>query len=1602
MIVIQRPGFGDSLTIGTALSGSYEQAYQQCMGALGFSGMVGGLLAGGYSAGPLGALLGSLTGGALGALAGRNICPDYARSNSDPTVPNSPDFAPINFSPLTPPHVDPLVLNLSGSQLSLISLANSQVSFDFGETGYQVRTGWVGPTTGILINDANGNNQVDGDSELFGSATQDGFDALAALDQNGDGKIDAQDQGFANLRVWTDLNSDGVQQTGELFSLADLQIASIGLNRTSSGQTIEGNSVRYTGQFTRTDGSTGLAATVYFQTNPLLSTWVAPEGFTVSDAAQALPQLRGYGNVRDLWAAMTLDDSFRQEVSQLVHGPVENGMQLRSEFEQLVMRWAGVPDTLDPGARGPAIDARHLEVVEAFYGTTYAQYTRSGVLVSNNPTQNTAQPIEDTYNNIIDGMLLRFVSQVSFSQALALQDFDPSSIMQIISNPMIVFSDLFYNPSTDTLQGDLQATLTNIVSHVPSNPHNALAYLETVMPLLNGARLTSFGGNTNDLVNAVRDAAAPYLDPFLTNFAVSSLEHNIAFGSSADTQLTGTRPDEVLIAGSGNETIHAASGNSIVVAGAGNDTVNGGDGNDTFVYEAADGNLIISDHVPPPYWAPRNNTLRLLDLNPDQVTFSRRDNDLTMTVNATGRTVLIPSNFASSTYDGIQNIVFANGTTWDRNHMTAAAWYRAGVSDETVRAEDGDATLVSGNGNDTLWGGEGNDTFVYASSNGNLRIEDHSQYEWNPATHQVDWVWWKNGVRSNTLLLSDLNASDIYASRNGNDLILSAPSTGRTVTVAGEFLSTDRDGVQQITFGDGTSWNRDQIAAAAPYRASIGNHVVTAVNGNATLYAGTGDDTLVGGDMNNDRAADTFVYARADGNLDIEAHVFAWNSVSNTLQLNDLNASDILLERAGGDLQVLVRPTGRVITIGGELNSTNHDGVQQIAFADGTTWNRNQIQAHAAYTAGPGNVTVTAPNGDAILVAGTGNDTLVGGDINNNASDTFVYAAADGNLDIEAHVYSWNTLNNTLQLLDLNASGLTFTRVNNDLQIAVNTTGRVITVTNEFSSVNHDGVQQIAFADGTNWNRAQIGSHTPYRAGPGDVTVTLANGDVAFAAGSGNDTVIAGDMWNNASDTFFYSAANGNLDIEAHVYSWNAINNTLNLSDLNASDLTVSRVNNNLRLTVNATGRTITVGNEFNSTNHDGVQQIVFANGNTWNRAQIGSNAPYRAGPGDVTMTLANGDVAFAAGSGNDTVIAGDMWNNASDTFFYSAANGNLDIEAHVYSWNAINNTLRLTDLNPLGVTLARVNNDLRVTVNATGRVITVTNEFSSTNHDGVQQIAFADGTTWNRSQIGSNAPYRAGPGDITVTMANGDGAFVAGTGNDTVIAGDMWNNASDRFSYASADGNLDIEAHVYSWNNLNDTLQLADLNASDVTLSRVNNDLHVTVNATGHVITVGNEFHSTNYDGIQQIAFADGTTLNRTQIQAQAYVRGTDGNDVLGTSSSPFGIGGVTFDLGRGNDSVYTNWANNETVLYYAGDGSDTYRLWDGSASANVLQLPDLAPGDLTLHRTGDDLLIGFHNSADTITFSNEFTNNNYGINGISFGTGATWDRNYIGSHLS
>ncbi|MEW6532225.1 MAG: hypothetical protein AB1473_15425 [Thermodesulfobacteriota bacterium] len=101
---------------------------------------------------------------------------------------------------------------------------------------------------------------------------------MAALDSNHDGKIDAQDPGYAQLSVWANSSGDGNWQPGELFTLPQMGITSIDLNWTTVNTTdAQGNIELYAGSFQKTDGSTGLIADYGFQIEPYNSRRLAGE-----------------------------------------------------------------------------------------------------------------------------------------------------------------------------------------------------------------------------------------------------------------------------------------------------------------------------------------------------------------------------------------------------------------------------------------------------------------------------------------------------------------------------------------------------------------------------------------------------------------------------------------------------------------------------------------------------------------------------------------------------------------------------------------------------------------------------------------------------------------------------------------------------------------------------------------------------------------------------------------------------------------------------------------------------------------------------------------------------------------------------------------------------------------------------------------------------------------------------------------------------------------------------------------------------------------------------------------------------------------------------
>jgi hypothetical protein len=111
---------------------------------------------------------------------------------------------------------DPLVLDLDGDGLELTREDSSKIYFEMDTDGFAERSAWVKPDDGFLARDVNNNGKVDNASELFGNATTDGFTALRSLDSNADGKITSADTAWSQLRVWRDLDQDGVTEDEEI------------------------------------------------------------------------------------------------------------------------------------------------------------------------------------------------------------------------------------------------------------------------------------------------------------------------------------------------------------------------------------------------------------------------------------------------------------------------------------------------------------------------------------------------------------------------------------------------------------------------------------------------------------------------------------------------------------------------------------------------------------------------------------------------------------------------------------------------------------------------------------------------------------------------------------------------------------------------------------------------------------------------------------------------------------------------------------------------------------------------------------------------------------------------------------------------------------------------------------------------------------------------------------------------------------------------------------------------------------------------------------------------------------------------------------------
>ena len=270
--------------------------------------------------------------------------------------------------------IDPLTLDLDGDGFELSAASTVSPRFDIDGDYYAERTGWVKPDDGILVRDLSGDGLINDVTEMFGGA-ESGFSALAQLDGNGDGKVDADDNGLADfnddgvvdandtfgaLKVWRDLDQDGVTDQGELFSLSDLGIVSISVNGTAQNNVfVNGNQISATATFTRADGTTGSIADVWYAVDNI-HTQYAGGPIAITTQAAALPEHKGFGTLVSLRQAMSLDGNFASTVAATLPSLSSLDLDtLRMQALPILAGWA-LASPLGDGDRDPNTSAPRL------------------------------------------------------------------------------------------------------------------------------------------------------------------------------------------------------------------------------------------------------------------------------------------------------------------------------------------------------------------------------------------------------------------------------------------------------------------------------------------------------------------------------------------------------------------------------------------------------------------------------------------------------------------------------------------------------------------------------------------------------------------------------------------------------------------------------------------------------------------------------------------------------------------------------------------------------------------------------------------------------------------------------------------------------------------------------------------------------------------------------------------------------------------------------------------------------------------------------------------------------------------------------------------
>lgn len=955
--------------------------------------------------------------------------------------------------------VDPLVLDLDGDGLEISPLARG-VQFDTNGDSIRTATAWVQADDGLLALDRNGNGAIDSGRELFGDETlladgkkaAHGFAALAELDVGGaanatggagDGVFDAKDAQFTNVRVWRDLNQDGISQANELQTLTDAGIASVKLASTKTDTSYGDAQLVQSGSFTRADGTEGQAGSFILAQNNAVTTH-AP--IAISAAAAALPAIQGSGWVRGIQEAATLKPQLLSLFSNVQGAGTRAGFS--GSISDLLLEWGNESDHITASE-----EALEEEDIGLILRKPVTEQEISWMHVAIKADKETREAFRSTLSRpdreLFDSMRSSMVGQLE-----KLYAYEAFTGYTFLSWPTLRLKEgpppeslrtgrpvPSWVPLSEIMKIDAYAEWANVPGYkvvvIPPPEGGGKSHIDMLWDrlvedatrnLLPSLRLSEYADKVQLTVsdtgvgidfsqlNAALDAASAanaqegatlFLDMYRTygdvfrsagwdgvdklrglmQAATGNPAIRAAFGTAGLNLVTastqGTVNDDIFSGDAGEDTFHAGAGDDFLAGGAGGDDLQGDMGNDILLGEGGNDWMYGDDG---------NDVLEGGDGN-DVMEGGAGDD---MLLGGLGND-LMRGYTGNDTLDGQEG---------DDN-------LDASYGDDVLLGGQGNDNLDGGHGNDTLDGGLGNDSYtgglgnnIYLFGKGDGKDVITASYGNTPG--RVNVLRFKAGI----------SPSELTATRSYEALVLSINGTTDQMTVSNFFQYNSHENpnnpLQEVHFEDGTVWTA--AAMAAMTRAGTeGNDALGGTNdadvmdglgGNDRLFGGLGDDTLLGGTGN-----------------------------------------DALFGEEGDD------------RLEGQDGDDNLDG----------------SYGNDLLLGGVGNDGLNGGHGNDTLDGGLGSDSYSGG-LGNN---TYLFGKGDGKDGIQS---SHDTTASRLNVLRFKAgiapSEIRVSRAYESLVLSIDGTDDQVTVSyffyNNAPENGYNPLQEVHFEDGTVWNTAAI------------------------------------------------------------------------------------------------------------------------------------------------------------------------------------------------------------------------------------------------------------------------------------------------------------------------------------------------------------------------------------------------------------------------------------------------------------------------------------------------------------------------------------------------